>query len=390
MGAQPGLDRLRALAARQGNVRYAQETVPVRPAQPPAGLAVRPPRPSSLLLFPKSGGAASRPLLSILLPPPPETASPKAIRAWLAGEIHDPLAPVLTLIDLPVDEIVDMEIDLFGKGQANLAAAGARAPCDPAAGREDAAWLEGLPRPQTRDTSPDAAQAFAAGFREVLETFEPTTAAALRIYGATLTCGPGLAALLARAQDIEAAWLADEPSVGVTPQDLRGAVSASADLGQPTVLRRAAFLHLLTSRPVASALRDALVETRFAQALARVPDAWIAPREIEALLPLAPVGERLDDLLGRLASAVLAAPDGRGAPLDPHDTFARFITQAAHLEQSGVKSRREAAREALCGLAAILGVRPGNIVRAWSVTPALAPALRDQGFRLASSDGRAR
>jgi hypothetical protein len=390
MGVQPVLDRLAALAARQGNLRYAQGTLPVRPAQPSAGVAIRPPRPSSPLLFPKSGGAALRPLLSILLPPPPDTASPKTIRAWLAGELHDPLTPVLTLIDPPVDEIMDMEIDRIGRGQASLAVAGARAPCDPAAGREDAAWLEGLPRPQPSDIRPDAVQAFAAGVREVLETFEPATAAALQIYGATLTCGPGLAALLARAQDIEAAWIADEPSVGVTPQDLRGAVSASADLGQPTVLRRAAFLHLLTSRPVASALRDALVETRFAQALARVPDVWITPHEIEALLPLAPAGERLDALLGRLAAAVLAAPDGRGAPLDPQDVFARFVTQAAHLEQSGAKSRREAAREALCGLAAILGVRPEIIVRAWSVTPALAPALRDQGLRLASSDGRAR
>ena len=219
---------------------------------------------------------------------------------------------------------------------------------------------------------------------EVLVAFDPDAAATLAGTGARLKIPPELARLLARARALEADWLEEGPAGGAAAPDLRGAPSPSADLRQPTVLRRAAFLHVMTSRPPASGLRDALVELRFAQVLARVPESLVTPGEVEALLPGAPIGEGLAGLLARLARTCLA-PAGDGAAPgegpDPVDLFGRFRERAALREWGEGQPRPQAERDALGELAATLALRPGDIVRAWRLVPELAESLKGLTFR---------
>lgn len=301
MAMQAVLDRLAALARRHGNVAYAVARPAVSAVPKHETPSVAPAQVRDCLLFPASRGAASRPLFTLLLPPPPVGSDRVAFRRWLAGKPHAPLAPALALIDIPTDDLIEAEVSLFGTGSLAPLAAGSRLPGDPVAERTDAAWLRDLAPPAADPDPTGALECFAAGLRAAIEAFEPETAAALRVHGATLRVHAELATLLAHAQATEAAWLADGPAGGSRPQDIRGAVFPGADLREPTVLRRSAFLHLLASRPVPSGLRDALVETRFAQACARLAESTITPGQIEALIPTAPAGESLDDMLFRLA-----------------------------------------------------------------------------------------
>ena len=393
MGLHHALDRLAALAERHGNLRYAGAAMSVAPApdtaQPVHVVAEAPQeQPASVItgldvvLYSPSEGAASRPLLSILMPPPPETSDPTAVRAWLAGKVHHPLAPALAPINAPIEEQIEAEVEALGHETQGYTAMAARAPCDPMAGAADAAWLQELPPPEVQPDPRTAADAFARGVREVLERFEPETAATLHAYGARLRISPELAALLARAQAIEADWLSGGPAGGGQPQDLRGAVSSSADLHEPTILRRTAFLHILTSRPIACALRDALVETRHAQACARVPDAWIAPGEIEHLLPSAPPKEPVEDLLERLATSLLITADRPAASPDPQDLFARFALDSGWRQREDGLLPVQAAREAIRALSKAFGLSPKKLVRAWIISPKVSPALWAMGLKI--------
>ncbi|AXQ96135.1 hypothetical protein ORIO_20815 (plasmid) [Cereibacter azotoformans] len=391
----------------QGFARLAQRlgtAVPVAPAgeagRRPRPVADPPPRPEPQgrhqafpLFAPPAPDCAPRPhaLLAARLPPPAGTSS-AAIGAWLAGEIHDPLAPVLALSaqsEALAEDLLQIEIQLFGQGEAGLAEAGARASCDLSTGREDAAWLQSLFGPEPAGGAPSACEAAAQDFvralAEVYETFEPEAAAALALHGATLKIAPDLARLLAGVKALEADWLEEGPAGGMAAQDLRGAPSPAADLRRPTVLRRAAFLHLLTSRSVPGGLRDALVETRFAQALALAPESLLTPGAIEARLSEAPARERLEDLLAGLAWACLTPTGGVGTsgapPPDPVDLFERFRERAAIREHEGGQPRPLAERESLCELATGLALRPGDLLRAWHLVPGLAAGLRALSFR---------
>lgn len=393
MGLHRALDRLAALAERHGNLRYAAAAMSVAPApgtaQPVHVVAERPPeQPASLIagmdfvLYSPLGGAASRPLLSILMPPPPAAADQTAVRAWLAGKVHHPLAPSLAPTKAPIEEQIEAEVEALDHGTQGYTAMAARAPCDPMTGAMDAVWIQELPPPDAQPNPRNAADAFARGVREVLESFEPDTAATLQAYGAHLHIPSELAALLARAQAIEADWLSGGPAGGSKPQDLRGAVSPSADLHKPTILRRTAFLHILTSRPVGCALRDALVETRHAQACARMPDAWFAPGEIEHLLPSAPPREPVEALLERLATSLLVTADRPEASPDPQDLFARFALDAGRRQREDGLLPVQAAREAVRTLSAAVGLSPKRLVRAWTISPKVSPALWAMGLKI--------
>ena len=378
-----------AMAAKAGNVGYqphASFAPPVDLPPAPPELAPGPQDPLSARLFPLPlGGGGLRPgaLVAALLPPPPVGAAPAAFRGWLAGEVTDPLTPALA-IDVASDavaaEVMELESRIFADAGAGLAAMGARRASDPALAAADAVWIADLPGADLPMAERErAARDFAAALAEVLGQHDPGGAEDLAALAAELRLSAPLADLLARARGIEERWIAQGPPGGAVEQSLLGAPSPQANLRTPRLLARTAFLFLFSGKSVTTSLRDALVELRFAQIVAIAPDSWVLPGEVEAQLASAPVvTEDLEDLTRRLIVACL----GGDEKADPVALFEAFEERAAIREHDGGETRAEAERAAICDLAQGLGLRAADLVRAWTLVPALFPRLSQVTFRI--------
>ena len=389
-----------ALARRCGNGSYrAPLPDPVGPAasasRGDALVAPRPmhPGPYSVRLFdsPVNGaGAACGDIVAALLPPPPADAPRSAFGAWLAGEIHSPLSPVLTLDPASseaVAEVMEIETRIFADANGALAEMGARKPCDMTLAEADAEWLASLPVSLPPDAQGEAVAAFAAALAEGLLAYDPKAAEVLAAFGAALRVSPRLAEVLARARAVEADWIRHGPPGGAAVQCLLGAPTPSASLREPMVLQRAALLHLFTGRAVTAGLRDAIIELRFAQLCDLAPETWIIADEVEAQIvdSLAAV-EDMGGMTRRLIAACLRGDTAA----DPVALFERFEERAAIREYAGGETRPVAEREAMRALARELGLHPSDLVRAWSLVPELYPRLRGVTFRALPSGGKRR
>lgn len=380
-----------ALAARVGNAGYQPQAsfappVDLPPAPPEEAPGPEPQDPLSARLFPRmsgKGGQISGALVAALLPPPAVGSAPSAFRGWLAGEVTDPLTPGLAIdvvSDAVVTEVMELESRIFLDAGAGLSAMGARKASDPALAAADAVWIENLPGAAVPLAERErAVRDFAAALAEVLVQYDPGAAGDLAALAAELRLSALLADLLARARGIEARWIAQGPPGGAAAQSLLGAPSPRANLRAPRLLARTAFLFLFSGKSVTTALRDALVELRFAQIVALAPDSWVLPDEVEAQIATAPVvTEDLEDLSRRLIVACL----GGDAKADPVALFDTFEERAAIREQDGGQTRAEAERAAICELAQGLGLRAADLVRAWTLVPALYPRLSQVTFRV--------
>ena len=387
-----------ALALRCGNGTY---RVPVRapvvtetaakgrvPLVAPCPI---PPGPFSVRLFdrPVNGaGAACGNIVAALLPPPQADAPRAAFAAWLAGEVHHPLAPVIVLDPASSEaeaELMEVETRIFADAPGALAEMGARKPCDMSMAAADAEWLTSLPISLEPDAQSEAVAAFAAALAEGLRRHDPRAAEMLAAFEAEVRVSPRLAELMARARAVEADWLRHGPPGGAAVQCLLGAPTPSASLRDPMVLRRAAVLHLFTGKSVTAGLRDALIEVRFAQLLDLAPDTWTIPDEVEAQIV---VTLAVADDIGGMTRRLIAACLRGDAAADPVELFRRFEERAAIRQYSAGEARPVAEREALREVARALGLHPSDLVRAWSLVPELYPSLRSVTFRALPSGRR--
>ena len=336
------------------------------------------------------GGDAWGTIVAALLPPPAADAPRSAFGAWLAGEFHHPLAPVIVVdpgSDRAVAEMMEIEARVFADASGALADMGARRPCDMTVAEADAAWLESLPVSLSPEASKEAVKAFAAAVAEGLRQHDPKAAEVLAALGAALRISPRLADVLARARAGEADWLRHGPPGGAAVQCLLGAPTPSASLRDPMVLRRAAILHLFMGKAITAALRDAIIELRFAQLCDLAPETWVIADEVEAqIVASLAAAEDMGGMTRRLVAACL-----RGDALaDPVELFERFAERAAIREYEGGEARPEAEREAMRELARELGLHPSDLVRAWSLVPALYPRLSRLTFRTSPLQARTR
>ena len=384
-----------AMAATVGNTSYVLQAVAPPPAAPPSALNAvpGPDLPFMARLFPKPLGAGAFPsaaVVAALLPPPAADAPRSAFGAWLSGEVHHPLAPVIVLnpaSDEAAAEVMEIDSLIFADPRGALAEMGARKTCDIALAEVDADWLASLPISLSQDARGEAVKAFAAALAEGLLRHDPRAAEVLAAFGAAVRISPELADLLARARAIEADWIRNGPPGGAAVQCLLGAPTPSASLREPTVLQRAAILHLFAGKAVTAGLRDALIELRFAQLCDLAPETWVIADEVEAqIVASLAAAEDMGGMTRRLVAACLRGD----ASADPVELFERFAERAAIREYEGGEARPEAEREAMRELARELGLHPSDLVRAWSLVPALYPRLRGVTFRALPNGGERR
>jgi hypothetical protein len=260
------LDGFAVLAAQGGNDTYFQPMS--RMSWPPAAPGNLPEHCYTITLFqrnPKGPPPARKDLIAALLPPPSE-ASEADLLAWLRGDIVDVLAPAIAIPYLSEDPdgLADLVArwradKMFCFGDKDRRAISEITPC-----LYDAGFL--YAQAEHSDTAAEgdrraAAVAFADAIAAILERFEPRCAHALNYHGAVLRVSKELAEAISRGRKIEAAWTA-KFTEGVNPD--REAIETVTLGRESAVLKRTAYFHLVTSRPVISALREALLEMRHA------------------------------------------------------------------------------------------------------------------------------
>lgn len=331
-----------------------------------------------------------RDVIRALLPPPSQQ---KEYNKWLNGAAPNHLSVGIALDEINddlADELLQIEVLVSRVPGGDLPYV--RSPCDAWRSQPDADWLysitqsEGTGNETSRQDLHRPVMAYTSAIAAVLRKFEPNAVTALSFHNAHLKIGLELAGLLLKVQKLEDAWLKDGPAGDGGIHDVRGAISCAADLLKPSVFMRAAFLHVMVSVPIATALRDAVVEYRFAQVLAVAPpDNWIMPSDVEALLPSAAGNETVNGMLGRLIARYLqpkADPpsDCKDKP-EPEFLFKSFQERAAIIEYDAVVSRAKAEKLALKQMAANHGLEAANIIRAWSLVAEINPQLSSLTFR---------
>ena len=410
---QSVLRRFANLAEKQGNTSYriAINRPAARPDVPAKALGPKPAQTDpfmvdfsqstqcfSVLLFARQPDTNLMTVRDVLAALPPPPLRKEAQSKWLSGLVSNPLSIAIELCEIDDDlaaDLVETEVQMSQVGSDALRFA--RLPCDAESGAADTAWLLSLksdapsiPNPSTDHT--EAVRAFGAALADVMQEFEPRSANVLAFHQSKLKIGVDLVKLLAHVQHLEEMWLRDGPAGGGDVHDIRGAISSAADLLRPSMFRRAAFLHVMTSTPIPTALRDAVVELRFAQVLANAPpENWIMPVQVEALLPFSTSAETPTKIMDRLiAMYVRPTSDPRPAwssKSDPVVLFNDFVERAAILEYDDDLPRATAEKKALREVAARQAVPPGNLIRAWTLVPEVSDFLSTLTFRT-SPEGR--
>jgi hypothetical protein len=197
------------------------------------------------------------------LPPPPAGASEDDLLNWLSGDMFDVLAPAIYVPGFRAegdDRITDLAARWCSDAMFRFGHEGCRATSDIELSVQDAEFLfaQSVRSDQAERDRVSAMRAFTDAVAAILIEFEPRSAHALGYHGAVLRLSKELAESIARARMIEAEWSVE--LAGGVPQD-RQTVQVAPGC-QSGVLKRAAYLHLVMSRPVMSALREALLEMR--------------------------------------------------------------------------------------------------------------------------------
>lgn len=272
----PLLAGFAALATQGGNEAYLTKAgdavhLPVRPEVSPR-LRLPPSKPGNpredcytAVLYPiqPEGEAPTWEDVLAALPPPPVGASEDDLLNWLRGDIFDILAPAIFVPKFREeggDRITDFAARWCSDAMFEFGHVGSRAPSEIELSVQDAKFLFGqsVQSEHAEQDRVSAVRAFTDAIAATLIEIEPRSAHALGYHGAVLRLSRVLAECIARARMIEAEWSAELAS-GVK-QDRKTVHFAPGC--QSEVLKRAAYLHLVMSRPVMSALREALLEMR--------------------------------------------------------------------------------------------------------------------------------
>ncbi|MCE6959248.1 hypothetical protein LAZ40_09305 [Cereibacter sphaeroides] len=210
---------------------------------------------------------------TLLLPGPAGDAPAAAFGQWVSGLPWSPAVVAIRLVPSDhsaIEDIAELEAEAFAAPKLVLARPGMRASPDDSGTEGARTWLTCTGR-DLGVYAITCEQVFGR-FRDAVERtilrLWPRQAAALHGYSARLVPGEDVPDLLACAWDIETFFLRDTPDEeGRRPQDARGSISPSGALLPGACLDRAAFLHLVGGRSLASALMEALIELRLAQAM---------------------------------------------------------------------------------------------------------------------------
>ena len=259
------LDGFAALAAQGGNGGYLRPIS--RMSSPPPAPGNRPEHCYTVTLFqrrPDDGPPPARKDLIAALPPPPAGMSEADMLAWLCGDIVDIFAPAIAVPCFSDDP--DGLADLVARWQADkmfpFGHKDRRAVSEIELNVEESAFLHAQAAHSGTAAEGDrraAVAAFADAMVAVLEACEPRSARALGYHGAVLRVPRALAETISRARKIEAAWAAEW--AGELCPDRQRTGSSATDR-ENRLLERAVYFHLVMSRPVISALREALLEMR--------------------------------------------------------------------------------------------------------------------------------
>lgn len=211
------------------------------------------------------------------LPPPPATGDPEMIRSWLRGEpVWSDMIGVCGLLLQSGDQgdLMELESEFHTDPAAALRLYKARDPI--ADGAVDATWCArlGYGVGGFWVTHEAGVMALSAALARHLTRTEPDRAAPLISAGANITVREELAEAVCGLLDVERDYVQDGPSdTGGREQNLIGSFSPNASLVGGQCLERALILHLVSSVPFGSAMRQSLTEFRLAQALRANPNA---------------------------------------------------------------------------------------------------------------------
>lgn len=212
-------------------------------------------------------------LVQALPPPPdPEISSGEIIAQWFRGEIWDEDSWSIEaglLTSAPEGDQMEVESELYSSPASSLQAYRARKPLK--TDQDGAGWCRRMGRDlQAYGTTIEkAVLIFAEKYKRTLEEKLGSEAlAALKWGGARLHVSQELAFALGSFLDIEAEFKRDGPKTnGEGDQDPRGSFHPDRDLQSPCCLNRAFFLHEEGGLSLGDAMREALIELRYAQVL---------------------------------------------------------------------------------------------------------------------------
>jgi len=231
---------------------------------------------------------------------PPKTTDPELIRSWLRGEpaFLDSIGISCGLLETgDPGDLMELDAEFHADPYAALRLYKARDQV--ADGTADAAWCARLGRDIGRFgvTHDRAVDILADTLSRYLRTHDPERSAVLLRAGAILKVKEQLAEAVCGLIDAEQDFISDGPrDVSGPPQNLLGSFTATADLSGGLCLERAFFIHLMSSVPFGTAMRQSVTEFRVAQAIRENPEApfafLIRRYDIDAALPLSELSGR--------------------------------------------------------------------------------------------------
>lgn len=230
---------------------------------------------ATLSLFSKGGPdrieSGEMVMLPSILPPPPAGADPKQLSQWLNGGQFSDMAPSirLDLVELNVDDIIEMESNLYANPEATLRDIKARPSVDmgKATSEGEALFYAGKDLGFRGVSYEAAGEAFTSAVKRYYEQFEPKYADFLKRAGWEVKADQRLLAAVGAALNIEAFFIEDAPEhfARGDAANIRGALSPHANLKRPYVLDRSMVLYFGGHMSLPEAMSNVLLEYRHAQ-----------------------------------------------------------------------------------------------------------------------------
>lgn len=220
-------------------------------------------------------------LFELLPPAPPESCGKRELALWAAGNLWATDALAIGF-DLPSEDGLERLAEAENEIHSAPGPIFARQGLFPRQAQGSTARALEFLDVASRDagifaaTADRAAALFRDAYADVLGQVAPGKLEDLARRGASLRFGEELAFALAGAWDLETRYLCETGELRTgRVQDLRGALSPEADLTTGLVFRRAAFQFLGSGTPLPVALRETVLEFRYAQVLRGLDDAQI-------------------------------------------------------------------------------------------------------------------